>query len=91
MTSWCNDGWENHHLSVAIIVENEYDETDRMVEVLFDSQCNTLQMGDNHFMIPWMILSQFRIKLDQLIEEWRLFTTQEEITINKLKEVLVKL
>ena len=82
--------WSQAHLLVAVTSENTSDVTDRIVEVqVHYGEIAQPPLGTIGI-IPWVLLTPIRLRMESLLQEWRLYTGDEMETINKIKKVQYK-
>ena len=82
--------WSQAHLLVAVTSENNSDVTDRIVEVQVHYGDVTQPPLGTIGVIPWVLLTPIRLRLESLLQEWRLYTEDKMETINRIKKVQYK-
>jgi hypothetical protein len=79
--------WNQAHILVNVSAENTNDVTDRIVEVQVHYGEVAQQPLGTSGIIPWVLLTPVRLRMESLLQEWRLYTEDEMEVINKIKKV----
>ena len=69
--------FDNFCLTTSLGVQQEAGLSDRMVETSMSHESQILTAESSAVQVPWIQLMQIRARLGCLLEEWRLYTSQE--------------
>ena len=85
--------WSTAHLSFAVRMDSISgfpEETDRSVEINFLHGKDTNVNPGNTCNIPWILMTPIRLRVETLLNEWRLYTAEESDLMKRIRKVQYK-